>query len=500
MANKAVKTVATLLTVILIPVLVVAGVYGFVWWKVGEAADGFAADIAPFADMQYEKIYIDLPGAQVGLEGVSFQPEGMEGKILLSSAVLKAPSWGFLLDLESKLSKGELPESFNIDLKGLNLDLHSGYMQDWGRIATDIQRDSGPGYDAIACGGLQYFSLSDVRKMGYSNMQTDLALQYDFDSVDKQLNFDLQSKTALVADMSMSMSVQVASDTLNMQTIMFAQPQLKRVETRFYDRGYNQRRNAFCAKLNEETVQEYRARYTELLSKRLTYEGWVIPESVFTAFDSLNNPGGSAYLRVDIPQGFGVQSMVLIQKPTDLIDALSPYVEFNGQPVRLDGVDWEEPDPEDLRLLRQLQLSDRKESSHDTETSHDTEALGSVDGEKVEQEAERDQSAVSEQSEQASVIGKERPQVSALEKRRPRNAYKRDEQEQKSFQQVSISELSINLGQPVILYTYFGRKIEGKLVAVENNVVTVEHRLVDGRGTATYPISAEKIQTALLYR
>ena len=69
----------------------------------------------------------------------------------------------------------------------------------------------------------------------------------------------------------------------------------------------------------------------------------------------------------------------------------------------------------------------------------------------------------------------------------------------KSFKSVDVPMLSGHLGKPVILYTYFGRKVEGRLVSVKNNIVTVEHRLVSGRGTATYPIAADKIQSVKLY-
>jgi hypothetical protein len=472
MQNKLIKRVATLLSIILIPVLLFAGVYGFVWWKVSEFADDFSRDISPFAEMKYKQIHIDLAEAEVGLRGMNFTPTGMEGDIGLESVILKAPSWGFILSLEEKLSQGELPEEFNVDIKGLDIDLKSGYMQDWGRMASDVQRQAGPGYDTLGCGKLQYFSVADMRKMGYSRIRSDLSVQYSFDAVDKKLNFDMQSKTTNMADMSISMDIGVASDTLNMQTIVFAQPELKRVETRFYDRGYNKRRSTFCADLNKESVADYRLRYAELFNQRIAYDGWTIPESLLSALDSLNKPGGSMYFRVDLPQGFGMQSMAMVQSPVDLIDALNPYVEFNGKPVVLDGVSWSEPDPDGRRLLHELETGDSVEGD-------DQEGL--VLGEKLEPEE---------------IVEAEAP---VYEKGPSYSRNKSIKKAAKSFKTVELPKLSSHIGEPVILYTYFGRKVQGKLITVTEKVVTVEHRLIDGRGTATYPIARNKIETARLY-
>ena len=467
MQVNVIKKIAAVLLVILAPIALFAAVYGFVWWKVSTAAESFAKDIAPFAKMTYQDIHIDLVEAQVGLKGISFTPTGSEGEIGVQSAVLKAPSWGFVLDLEEKLSKGELPDAFNVDLKGLNINLNSGYMQDWGRIALEAQREAGQSYDALACGGLEFIGLPEIRKMGYGNLNSDVSFQYHFDPLDKELNFDLQSRTKQVANMSMSLVLKVASETLNMQSIVFAQPQLKHIEARYFDRGYNKKRNKFCANLNKEPVKSYRERYKGLLSKRLAYEGWKIPDELFNAFEGLNNPGSSLYLRVDVPKGFGLQSMAMIQTPSDLVRELNPYVEFSKKYVALDGLEWSEPDPEGERLLRELM-----QSQEPTEL---------VLGEEVEKAAEPE--------EKQEVT----PAVTMYQRPKPKKAV------EKSFKKIAVAELGAHIGKSVILYTYFGQKVEGRLVAVTDKVITVEHRVVSGRGTATYPMAYDKIQSAQLY-
>lgn len=486
MPQAVIKKIATIFLIILTPIALAAAAYGFIWWKVSSAADDFAQQVSPFVDMTYQNVHIDLLGSEVGLLDVAFVPVGMEGSIDLEMVKIKAPSWGYLLDFQKKMDKGEIPESFNLDMQGLTLDMASGYMQDWARMAEGAQRQAGQGYDTLACGDLKYFSIADVRKMGYGKVRGDLALQYYFDKEDKQINFDIQSDTQAMMGMSMSMDIQVSSDKLNLQTAMFAQPQLKRVEMRFFDRGYNVRRNKFCSKLNEEPVDAYRERYRTLLAQRLSAEGWTIPEPIITAFDAVNDPGGSVYVRVDIPDGFGTQHMMMVQKPTDLIDSLSPYVEFNGKPVLVSGIEWEMPDPNAISMHEAM-------AQHSAAAAKDDASSEVKEGDPIEnlnlQEEDGGTDAASDEKSESQQLANLSRDKSSL----------RRQKLEKGFKQVELPVLANHIGEQVILYTYFGRKVEGALVTVTSSVVTVEHRLVGGRGTATYPIAMDKIQRAELF-
>lgn len=461
MPRNIVKQLTTVFFAIAIPVFIVAGIYGFAWWKVSTAADNFSKEVAPFASMTYEQVHIDLLEAEVGLKQLVFKPVGMEGDILLDSVVLRAPSWGFIFELQDKLDKGELPESFNLDIKGLKFDLQSGYMQDWGRMMVDVQREAGASHDALACGQRQFFTLADFRKMGYQWLSTDILLQYYWDTIDQRLNFDFQSKTARMADVSVSTSVGVSTDTLNLQSLMFAQPQLKRMEVRYYDRGYNDVKNRFCAKESGVDIGVYRENYNALLAQRLKLEGWVIPEYVMSGINKLNEPAASFYARVDMPQGFGMQSLVMIQQPSDLITHFAPYVEIQGKPVSLDGLNWAPPDATAAKELRRIQRGETIDNNASEE-----------------QAAEANQTFESEPSKQQRY---------------------RYVEGQNRYLKVELDSLTEHIGRTVVLYTYYGREVQGRLMDVGVSEIIVERRLEEGRGTATYPIARDKVQSAHLY-
>lgn len=464
-----IKKIAITLALIVLPLALCAAGYAFVWWKVNQAADIFAKDISPFAKLSYKTVHIDLFETRVGLKDISLTPAGSSGDIQIREVMFKVPSWQQAIALQGQLNRGELPEAFQVDVKGIGIDFNSGYIQDWGRIVHETQRNAGPSYDALACGKLAFIGLPEMREMGYKKLQSDLAFQYRFNPSAKQLTLDMQSQTNGMASLSASLRVKVAADTLNMQSLVFSQPQLQRLEARYSDRGYNRRRNNYCAKLNEESLDSYQQRYQALLEKRLVYEGWQIPTAVLNAFYGMQKGGSSIYVRLNTPNGFGIQNLALVKTPEDLVTQLKPHVEINKAKVDLTGITWQEPDPEGQRLLQELM-------------EQQSEMVLGDEVELAEPEAETEGTAPASR---ITPYKKKNKAVVVVVK--------------KSFKEVPVSALAGHLGKPVIIYTYFGRKVEGRLIGYTEKVVTVEHRPSDGRGTATYPMDADKIQSARLY-
>lgn len=454
------KLITVVLTVILVPVLLVAGVYGFVYWKVTQAADNFAQQISPFALMTYEDVHIDLLETEVGINGVGLEPIDASGLILVESVRMRAPSWTYFFDFENQINEGVLPEVLDLKVQGLFLDLQSAYMKKWAAQAGDVQGMQVQNYDALACGDRTHFSLKDLQSMRYSSLKTDMSLLYYFDPNNQTLNFDLDTSTSLMMDVRAEIEVAVSGNDLNLQTLMFAQPRMKRMELRYKDKGYNKRRMIFCSNETGESESQYRALYKEALSQQLTAQGWQIPDDVFDQYDKINNPAGSVLIRVEHPQGLGPQTMMMIQKPSDIFTVVNPYVELNGKPVALDGITWAIPKP-----VKDIAKADVPMTM-----------------------AAKDAVELSEEKITEEKAAPVKRKISSF-----------DPVPVKSFKNIPVSELDQHIGQKVKLFTYFGRDVEGTLISTSNSVIKVEHRLIDGRGTAIYPIALDKIQTAKLY-
>ncbi|EXJ09457.1 hypothetical protein [Nitrincola nitratireducens] len=68
----------------------------------------------------------------------------------------------------------------------------------------------------------------------------------------------------------------------------------------------------------------------------------------------------------------------------------------------------------------------------------------------------------------------------------------------RQFRETSPDEFFNYIGHPVRFYTFFGKRVEGILVAVEGNNIRVIERV--DRGVAEYPFELDKIQATEVYR
>lgn len=436
--------------IIMSPLIIGAGMYLFLWWKIKVVADNFSEDISPFAIMSYQSVLVDLTEARIGLREVSFIPVGMEDEISIKSIIFSAPSIGSLLGIQTKLSQGELPDELNIHINKIRASMGDDYMQAWQQSMLEVRNESGSDSELIACGNVKMLGIPEMMQMGYSYLESNIGLQYQLDSTNGRLDMELSLAVDNMFDSRTTMVFPSKEEQLSLQVLPSIIYNVKRVEFWQKDKGFNQRYSSLCARLNHETVEQYYEKYTKSLRKSLKYEGWTLPNSVFEAYRKVSLPNSEINLRVDIPNSFNIQQ---IKQPLDILYILNPYVELNGEPVYLDGITWFEPDPDGERLLQELRKS----------------------------EEDRDSSA----QESSKMIHSRR--------------YEEPKEDKKAFKSVDISELEEHIGQPVILYTYFGQKVQGRLLSIDNNIVVVRRRLPNDKGTATYPINRKRIQNARLY-
>lgn len=463
MRQGLVKKVGLILLVILLLILIAVGVYGFAWWKLKQSADQFARQLAPFAELNYTDVFLDLPNSQIGIKEMRLQPVGMNGVILLDRATIIFSSWSELFELQQKLAQGQLPDALRIELKKLQLDLHSGYMQDFGLILEQSQRQAGVvSHGALACGDLSYFTLADMRRMGVQRILSDIAFSYAFKPAQKQIDVQFKINSPGLSKIDLASTLQLSIDALSAQTAVFAQPRLKSIELAVADRGYNVRRSKYCAGLNDESVDEYQLNHSKALQQAFTGAGWLVTEETVQAYSAFYRPGGQLLVRISHPEGLGVQHMATIQTPLQLLKTLNPHIAINQQALSLETVGWQLPDPDSTppSLKSDIVAQEQLETPPDAEVDPYTQTY-----------------------------------ITA-----PRAQYGLKKDQTKSFKEVDLAELEQSIGKQVRLFTDFGQSVEGELLEVTAKEVIVERRLIDGRGTATYPIAKDKIQIAELFK
>ncbi|MFW1678742.1 hypothetical protein ACFVYJ_13305 [Pontibacter sp. JAM-7] len=451
-----------LVIVLLLLALAAAAGYLYMWWQITRTADAVQDAIAPFVTMEYASVEIEPLKSEAGIRNVRLTPVGMQDAITVERMLLRTDNPLQLLQAPQGLSKEQLPDAFSVIVTGINLNLQSDFMRMLAENAVAVQEEAGPSYDTLGCGDLQYMGLPQWRKMGFSQLLSDVQLSYRLDRLVQTARFDLFAETLGVARVEASLAIGSSEKTPTVSGLFSPNTLLESIELRMQDLGYNLRRNRFCAQLNDEEVAEYRARYRDLLAVRLANEGWQIPVSLLDAYDTLNNPGGSMLARVRPQMMMGPQAASLMQQPEDLLAVLKPYVEFSGKQVSLQGVRW------DPSQKQQPALATPKQSPAETEATDQVDAKAA---ESLPAKVTADRPA-----------GIGRPLIVLPER--------------KTLQRVAVNQLSGHVGHHAVLRTYFGRRVEGRIISVSRAEVVIEHRPPDGRGTATYPIARDKIELA----
>jgi len=455
------RVLKALILLVLFVGLLAASAYLYAWWQVTRTADALKNTIAPFLDMRYDSVEIDPLQSEAGLLNVRLTPVGMQDAVLVERMVFKTANPWSLLMAPTNLEKGRLPEAFSFVVSGINFDLQSDFMQMLTAQTAAMQAQVGTSYETLGCGDLNLMGLKQWQQMGFRQLTSDLQLNYRMDPLVQSARFDLFAETAGVARVESSLQIGVSEQQPTLAGLMTPNTLLESIEVRMQDLGYNLRRNRLCAQLNEEEVAEYRTRYREMLAIRLAQDGWSIPVALLDAYDTLNNPGGSMLVRVRPQMVMGPQAAALLQQPGDLLAVLKPYVEFSGKPASVQDVRWD-PNKKQKPALAEPSPATPAESESATAST------------------EADDTASETRAERLAGIGK--PLIVLPQP--------------KTLQRVKVHELSGHIGQHAVLRTYFGRRVEGRIVSVTGAEVVIEHRPPDGRGTATYPIARDKIQVA----
>ncbi|GGO78586.1 hypothetical protein GCM10011348_10850 [Marinobacterium nitratireducens] len=483
------------LGVLLVPVAVAGGAYGYYWYQVKTSVDQLAESMAPFARLSYDRVVAGLDGT-AGVSGVRLVPGGSNDAISIGSVLFHAPDPLFYLNAEERLRQEAWPEQLSLELKGLQLDLGADYLVQWEQMAEALEAQSGlpaeagTSFEALGCGDVERFDLAATRAMGYQRLSLDARLGMQF--VPRQQVLTLRSDATVDGMAQTGVAVELSTGTavLSAQALAAAQPTLKRVTFDYSDLGYNPRRNSYCAKQADMAPDDYPQYHSGLLQAELKRLGWSVPDELVNAYADLQRPRAIMQLSAEPPPGFGPESLGTISSPEQLLDLFNLKVSVNGRRQDLSEVRWSLLDDEALAA-----------AASGADGSVSSESVGSVASEAAaaqpEEPAEPDLvvelEAPAPEPQPPAVTITDPDVVEVM----PGIVVKAKEAE-KGFKPTALKDAHAYSGKPVRLRTYFGRNIEGTLLRVSNGTLEVEQRL--DRGVAVFPIAADKVSELSIYR
>ena len=456
------KRIALLLSILLLPVFCVAGFYGFLWWRVTEAADEMVTKASPFAELSYNDVRIDLVATEIALVDIRVAPLGGTDQFNIDEISLKAPDWSQMLRLGGDLGTEPWPDALSLHLKGFFFRLDSALMEQWMQLAQQGQPQDMTVVGQF-CSRMQGADL--LQAMGYRVLGADIELAYSFDAVEGRWDVDISADTAEVGDFAMGISLKTSSASLSKSALAGSQTALRSVQSHFSDKGFNRRFREYCATQSGITEEQFDQALREEFEAMIGYAGVGLTDELYQGFVDMYRPAANITFRMRPDTPLGQVQAVQITSLDSFMSVLNPALLINGKPVSLAGIKLQKP---------------VKRSASSSVAAQDPMPLARS----ALPEGRRDGLSLSP----SDSVSYEKDMVPPVANEPHRPAYRA----------VNIADVREHIGHRARMVTYFGRRIEGRILEIDHHEMLIEQRMQ--RGVATYSIALEKVAEIEVYR
>jgi hypothetical protein len=441
----------------LILMLLLVGVQGYYWYQVKSDIDSLVASIRPFAKVEYGDISAAFLG-EIALENITIQPNAYKEKISIQRLSLTSSSRAFFLTAHEQLRTGVLSDPVSLALTGVNYDLNADYAK---RLALSSSDSKNSSLDTLVCGDARSIDRAALQAMGYRYLRGDIGLLLESSANKKLMKVRLESDFAqlIKAEMNLWLALRQGG-TLRRDDL--AKTAIQMFGMTISDLGYNQRWKAFCAQQEGGALEGYLERYRTALSQNLgsgdvQYEG----DRLLGALVSARSNRSIVSVRLEPAVPLGLGQLASPGGADSLFSSAELALQVNGKVLELMDSEWQ--------IMRELFGGNVRRA-----------ALAVMENKK------------------AIVIQEKAPVVSPMREIIPGVMPIRPPEVKKSFVITPVDELAGYVGSAVKLRTFFGREMQGALVDVNANAISIRHQVEQGR--ATFPVSKDKIAFIEVYR
>lgn len=315
---------------ILLLVLLVAyaAIKGLIYYKYKNSIDTASNKMRIFATLNYEGISSSLLDRSVTLENVSILLNGLDDGVNIDAITLQTDDIGYLLKgFDSR--RGDLPERFNISIKGFKVDLYGSMIDKVDQLLNELNSMS-KGLVTSPCGNKLYLGPVDYRQMGYDILNSDIEIGYKFTGQGIQLTYDITTRDFGSAAMVIKMTGPTRPSAMAFTS---NPPQLAEISIAYQDLSFVQRSNEYCARESNRDVAKYIEAEVNKPDKAYAFEWGFVPgpglKQAYKEF--LTNPG-TISLTMHPPADFTPGSLGLY-KPEAIPTLLDMKLSVNEKPV-----------------------------------------------------------------------------------------------------------------------------------------------------------------------
>jgi len=209
----------------------------YVDYQVKKKVDVVIQSLWSIAKVSYEHVDVGLDG-RVTLASVVVEPFEIDDKITIQSVELYVPDLEFLLDPESALTAGHIPEEAMLTISGIQVDI-SGEL-----LALTKQ-------NIVAHEGSDGLCLSDDAKyailgeLGYNQLRMNMSVGYTFDEHSSVIHFVIKGNDEGLAEYDFELDIKFPS-VRDMSVGKFGGLRLLKGRLNYVDEGYHQKVLAYC--------------------------------------------------------------------------------------------------------------------------------------------------------------------------------------------------------------------------------------------------------------
>ena len=417
------------------------------------------------------------PNGEINLKHVQIRPAIGPDLITAERLIIRHADVNYLRELWQELSMSPLserwPKRASIRLEGARIELSEHNVLQLDRLLfRKLKGVDKAVISMFACRDYDRFSFQTLKAMGINELRGTFDLHYSLNTVSKEL----QAQLELDLDQLLKAEAQVRFATeptpgvsdavepvkqdsryssvrqkktarkslkyLNADKLARHPLELTAFRMSYADQGFHGNRNGHCALTLEEPQERSLGLTAKQFSEHLTAKGWRIAPESARNFSAFLQP--QAQFELDVT-------------------ALKPYV-VSGKKANSLKPSSELTDFLDVQLVLNNKYENLREMWLDLKLSPQDRPLDLTE----------------EESRKAAV----RAAILKAVGRSP-------ETYRPAFKAISAVDAAEFIGKRIRLETYFGRKIEGRLSRIDNDVLFVKEHLE--QGSAIYPVARSKI-------
>ncbi len=295
----------------------------YVDYQIKKKVDVVVQSLWSVAKVEYERVHIELDG-RVTLTDVRVRPFEIDDEIIIQSVAFFVPDLEYLLNADSALASGLLPEEATMYISGMEIDVAGALL---GRSKRDVLATES--VESLCLGDDTKYSM--LSELGYDRLRMDMVLGFTFDKMKSLMNIVLKGQDKNIAEYDIELALQLPA-ARDLAAGRLAALRLVKARLNYVDEGYHQRMLSYCpAKLGLTKAQ--------FLDKKVRQHsvagipGLVLGPGLREGYRKFLEPEGRINIAINPALPLNPAEMI-VYTPAEIIDSLSLAVVVNDEVVR----------------------------------------------------------------------------------------------------------------------------------------------------------------------